>query len=94
MMFSSAVRRLLASRSCIASRQPTITRQLHASTRQLARKDAQDKDSLKPMPNEYSKSASDDEAAAIEQTAFDGSKTSPEEQQASASREGAGKGVS
>jgi hypothetical protein len=46
------------------------------------------------MPNEYSKSASDDEAAAIEQTAFDGSKTSPEEQQASASREGAGKGVS
>ena len=32
----------------------------------LARKDTQDKDSLKPEPNEYSKSGSDDAAAAVD----------------------------
>ncbi|KAI4749011.1 hypothetical protein E4T44_13027 [Aureobasidium sp. EXF-8845] len=52
-----------------------------------ARKDTQDKDSLKPEPNEYSKSGSDDNAARVEQTAFDPSKTSPEEQHASAGSE-------
>lgn len=53
----------------------------------FARKDTQDKDSLKPEPNEYSKSGSDDAAAAVEGAAFDPQKTSPEEQQATADRE-------
>lgn len=53
----------------------------------LARKDTQHKDSLKPEPNEYSKSGSDDAAAAVESAAFDPQKTSPEEQQATADRE-------
>jgi hypothetical protein len=53
----------------------------------LARKDTQDKDSLKPEPNEYSKSGSDDAAAATANTAFDPNKTSPEEEHASADSE-------
>jgi hypothetical protein len=52
-----------------------------------ARKDTQDKDSLKPEPNEYSKSGSDDAAAATEKAAFDPSSTRPEEEQAMAGRE-------
>ena len=58
------------------------------STRQLAAKDSMDKDSVKPEPNEYSKSGSDD-GAALEDTAFDPSQTSPEQQ-----RDSAGSGTS
>ena len=53
----------------------------------LARKDTQDKDSLKPEPNEYSKSGSDDAAAAVEQAAFDPNQTRPEQEQATAAKE-------
>ncbi|GAB7355360.1 hypothetical protein MBLNU459_g5885t1 [Dothideomycetes sp. NU459] len=52
-----------------------------------ARKDAQDKDSLKPESNEYSKSGSDDDAARVSDTAFDPAQTRPEEQESSAGRE-------
>ena len=52
-----------------------------------ARKDAQGKDDLKPEPNEYSKSGSDDAAARVEETAFSPDKTSPEEQHAHAEGE-------
>lgn len=55
-----------------------------------ARKDAQHKDSLKPEPNEYSKSGSDDAAAAVENAAFDPKQTRPEQEQASAERESGG----
>lgn len=71
------------------------SRPLHVSSRALARKDAQDKDSLKPEPNEYSKSASDDQAAkSMEDTAFSPDKTSPEEQLDDAGGEANSKGVS
>lgn len=53
----------------------------------FARKDTQDKDSLKPEPNEYSKSGSDDAAAAVEQAAFDPNQTRPETEQATADKE-------
>jgi hypothetical protein len=53
----------------------------------LARKDTQDKDSLKPEPNEYSKSGSDDAAAAVEKAAFDPSETRPEQESATAEKE-------
>ncbi|OCK80922.1 hypothetical protein K432DRAFT_296693 [Lepidopterella palustris CBS 459.81] len=43
----------------------------------LPRKDTQDKDSLNPSSNEYSKSGSDD-ASASSDAAFDPSQTSPE----------------
>ncbi|KAJ9627055.1 hypothetical protein H2203_003515 [Taxawa tesnikishii (nom. ined.)] len=46
----------------------------------LAQKDAQHKDSLNPRSTEYSKSGSDDDAARVQETAFDSDKTSPEEQ--------------
>lgn len=62
---------------------PIIARNIrpisYTSTR-LARKDAQGKDELKPEPNEYSKSGSDDEAARTSKTAFDPNTTSPEQQ--------------
>ncbi|KAK8195859.1 hypothetical protein M8818_007010 [Zalaria obscura] len=53
----------------------------------LARKDAQGKDDLKPESNEYSKSGSDDAAAATEDTAFNPNKTSPEEEHDAAGEE-------
>lgn len=60
---------------------PTQTIRPFSSTiRFAARKDAQGKDDLKPEPNEYSKSGSDDAAARVEETAFDPDKTSPEAQ--------------
>jgi hypothetical protein len=55
----------------------------------LAQKDAQDKDSLVPRSTEYSKSGSDD-AAAHSDAAFNPSKTSPEEAEATAEREQGG----
>jgi len=68
----------------------TTARPFSHSLPQQARKDAQSKDSLKPEPNEYSKSGSDDAAAATEKAAFDPSKTSPEAEKASAARESGG----
>ncbi len=56
----------------------------------FASKDTQDKDSLKPTSNEYSKSGSDD-AAASSDAAFNPGKTSPEEAEATAEREAGGK---
>ncbi|KAI4126811.1 MAG: hypothetical protein LQ338_003570, partial [Usnochroma carphineum] len=44
------------------------------------RKGSQDKDSLQPEATEYSKSATDDEAARHEDTAFDPDVTGPGEQ--------------
>ena len=68
----------------------TATRPFSSTLPTLARKDAQDKDSLKPLPNEYSKSGSDDAAAATEKAAFDPSSTRPEEEQATAAKESGG----
>jgi hypothetical protein len=50
-------------------------------------KDDQDRESLKPRAQEYSKSGSDEEVAANEEAAFDPSKTRPEQE-----KEAAGKG--
>ncbi|KAG8625331.1 hypothetical protein KVT40_007082 [Elsinoe batatas] len=55
-------------------------RNLSRTTPFAARKDAVDKDDLKPEGNEYSKSASDAEAAQIHDAAFSRDKTKPEEQ--------------
>jgi len=87
-MISSALRRSLAAHSGYASRPGLFTRQLHTTARRYPRKDAQDKDSLAPDSNEYSKSAGDDKSAQIDKTAFDPKKTNPEEQYASAADEG------
>jgi hypothetical protein len=51
---------------------------------QYPAKDAQDKDSLKPRSTEYSKSSSDDDAAANEDAAFNPNKTRPEEEKSTA----------
>lgn len=51
------------------------------------RKDTQDKDSLNPTSTEYSKSGSDDAAAATQDAAFNPNKTSPEEAQKAAEGE-------
>jgi hypothetical protein len=83
-------RRLLAQQPRVLSQRPVarvISRPLSYTYQLQARKDAQDKDSLKPEPNEYSKSGSDDEAARVEKAAFDPSKTSPEEEHDTAGRE-------
>ena len=68
----------------------TTTRPFSLSPLNQARKDTQDKDSLKPEPTEYSKSGSDDAAAATEKAAFDPSSTRPEEEQNIAGRESGG----
>ncbi|TKA79585.1 hypothetical protein B0A55_03376 [Friedmanniomyces simplex] len=94
-MFTPTLRRSFAFRpSHASSKQVFTTRPFHLSTQQFARKDAQDKDSLKPEPNEYSKSGSDDAAAAVEDAAFDPKKTSPEAEHASAQKEAKSEGVS
>jgi hypothetical protein len=49
-----------------------------------------DKDSLKPISNEYSKSGSDDDAAASD-AAFNPNKTSPESAEQTAENEAGGK---
>ncbi|PSN75555.1 hypothetical protein BS50DRAFT_568182 [Corynespora cassiicola Philippines] len=54
------------------------------------RKDTQDKDSLNPTSTEYSKSGSDDAAAAASDAAFNPNKTSPEEERDTAERESNG----
>ncbi|KAL1801235.1 hypothetical protein ACET3X_001577 [Alternaria dauci] len=70
---------------------PAVARPRFLSTTpaRFAQKDAQDKDSLKPRSTEYSKSGSDD-GAAHSDAAFDPSKTSPEEAEATAGREAGG----
>lgn len=83
-------RRLLAQQPRVLSQRPiarVISRPLSYTYQLQARKDGQDKDSLKPEPNEYSKSGSDDEAARVEDTAFNPNKTTPEEQHDSAESE-------
>ena len=79
-------RRLLprAPRAFLPSSRPIST-----SAPRFASKDAQDKDSLKPRSNEYSKSGSDDAAAASD-AAFNPSKTSPEAAEKTAEAEGKG----
>ncbi|KAK0281286.1 hypothetical protein LTR35_007662 [Friedmanniomyces endolithicus] len=84
-MFTSTLRRSLAMRPATrAGRRVLTPRPFHILPRQLARKDTQDKDSLKPEPSEYSKSGSDDAAAAVDDAAFNPDITSPEQEQASA----------
>lgn len=89
-MIGPLSRRLLAQQPRVLSQRPVarvVTRPMSYTYQLQARKDTQDKDSLKPEPNEYSKSGSDDNAARVEQTAFDPNKTSPEEEHASAGSE-------
>ncbi|KAH7119756.1 hypothetical protein B0J11DRAFT_534546 [Dendryphion nanum] len=57
-----------------------ISRPFSTSRQLFAQKDAQDKDSLKPRSTEYSKSGSDDDAAANSDAAFNPNKTNPEEE--------------
>ena len=92
-MFSSTFRRSLAARPSYASRQLITPRNFQTSSRSLARKDAQDKDSMVTESNEYSKSGSDDKSAGMDDAAFNPDKTSPEEEQASAGGEADAKGV-
>lgn len=68
----------------------TPIRALSSTPTAFARKDTQHKDSLKPEPNEYSKSGSDDAAAAVENAAFDPKQTRPETEKASAEKESGG----
>jgi len=88
MLLPTLRRSLLTTRA----RAPLVvaSRPFSKSPLSLARKDTQDKDSLKPEPNEYSKSGSDDAAAAVEQAAFDPNQTRPEQEQASAEKESGG----
>lgn len=92
-MYTSALRRSLASRPAQSPFLAT-TRPISTSSTRLARRDAQDKDSLKPEPNEYSKSGSDDKAAKVEDAAFNPDKTRPEQQRASAQSESEDQNVS
>ncbi|KAI5212018.1 hypothetical protein E4T42_02591 [Aureobasidium subglaciale] len=90
MITGSLSRRLLAQQPRVLSQRPIakiISRPLSYTYQLQAAKDTQDKDSLKPEPYEYSKSGSDDQAARVEDTAFNPNKTTPEEQHDSAGRE-------
>lgn len=92
-MFTTSLRRtLLARPTFTASR--TAFRPISQSPYLSARKDAQDKDSMKIEPNEISKSASDTEANQVEDAAFSRDKTRPEEQMKSAEKESGEQGVS
>jgi hypothetical protein len=90
MLLPTLRRSLLTTRATATARAPLIasnSRAFSQSPSILARKDTQDKDSLKPEPNEYSISGSDDAAAAVEKAAFDPSETRPEQESATAERE-------
>lgn len=82
-------RRILTTTRPFALPTPALraSRPFTQATPTLARKDTQHKDSLKPEPNEYSKSGSDDAAAAVENAAFDPKQTSPEEEMSTADKE-------
>ncbi|PVH98888.1 hypothetical protein DM02DRAFT_615468 [Periconia macrospinosa] len=71
-----------------AAANPT-TRFLHTTRPTFAAKNTQDKDSLDPQSNEYSKSGSD-QAAASSSAAFDPNTTSPEGEQQQAEKDGSG----
>ncbi|KAF2713460.1 hypothetical protein K504DRAFT_138322 [Pleomassaria siparia CBS 279.74] len=71
---------------------PTLlpaTRNITTTSSLRARKDTQDKDSIKTTSNEYSKSGSDDDAASSG-AAFDPNNTSPEAEKKTAEKEGGG----
>ncbi|QIX01433.1 hypothetical protein AMS68_006950 [Peltaster fructicola] len=88
-MFSIARRQALFARQNVIASRTVVnsSRCLHqTATRSYPRKDAQDKDSIKAEPTEYSKSGSD-YAAASEEAAFSADKTRPEEQRAAESKE-------
>ena len=89
-------RRRLAGRLIPVNTHFITARGLQASSRsRFPAKDSQDKDSLKPEPNEYSKSASDDKAAAAtEEAAFSPNMTRPEEEHDHAGKEASGQDVS
>lgn len=57
-----------------------LTRLLSTTTPRLARKGAEDKDSLQPSRSEYSQTGTDDAAAVNEDAAFNPSKTRPEDE--------------
>lgn len=90
-------RRVLATTSRQTQRLSPITRTTNVAAvrpfsqhlQKQAAKDTQDKDSLKPESNEYSKSGSDAQAAQ-DDAAFDPSKTRPEEQENSSEAENGG----
>lgn len=82
-----ALQRLTRTR---ATRPSIPTRFFNTTPTRLATKDTQDKDSLQPQSTEYSKSGSDDSAAASD-AAFNPNKTSPEEAEATAEKEAGGK---
>ncbi|KAL1589592.1 hypothetical protein WHR41_01569 [Cladosporium halotolerans] len=85
-------RRILTTTRPFALPTPALraSRPFTQATPTLARKDTQHKDDLKPEPNEYSKSGSDDAAAAVENAAFDPKQTSPEEEMSTADKESGG----
>ncbi|KAF2193972.1 hypothetical protein K469DRAFT_709451 [Zopfia rhizophila CBS 207.26] len=69
----------------------SISRTITTSPHQLyPRKDTQDKDSLKPTSSEYSKSGTDDAAAANEDAAFNPNKTRPDQEKKTAGKKGDG----
>ncbi|KAM0723969.1 hypothetical protein Q7P37_000960 [Cladosporium fusiforme] len=78
---------LTSSAARSTTRAAPFSRPMSQTPALLARKDTQHKDSLKPEPNEYSKSGSDDAAAAVENAAFDPKQTRPETEKASAEAE-------
>lgn len=87
MVLPTLRRSLLSTRSTCVLQTPIAARPFSQAPSLLARKDTQHKDSLKPEPNEYSKSGSDDAAAAVENAAFDPKQTRPEQEHASAEHE-------
>lgn len=68
--------RLYASKPTIPSTRPFS----QSAIRTYPRKDSQDKDSIDTEATEYSKSGTDDGAAAQEEAAFDPSTTDPQEE--------------
>jgi len=90
-MFTSSLRRSLLSRPTslisAAPRVANISRPLSQSPQLRARKDAQGKDDMVVESNEYSKSGSDAQSAAVENAAFDPKSTRPEEEHDSAGKE-------
>lgn len=92
-MFLATSAKRMASTTRLRATIPTVTRVtsirgLH-QTRVVAfpSKNAQGKDDLEPMGDEYSKSGSDQQSAAMEQAAFDPNQTSPEQEKKTADKE-------
>ncbi|KAF2123843.1 hypothetical protein P153DRAFT_371182 [Dothidotthia symphoricarpi CBS 119687] len=88
MLFTRPTARLLPLRSL--RRLPLTARPLSTSRAVFAAKDSQDKDSIKRVSTEYSKSGSDEEVAESD-AAFNPDKTSPESAEATAEDEAGGK---